>query len=74
MKRETQSRNNPFVALITLGDGWHNNHHRFMYSARHGCDGGEIDMTYYVLTILSLFGIVRELRSPNSTAISKRRT
>ncbi len=68
-----QSRNNRFVALITLGDGWHNNHHRFMYSARHGLRWWEIDITYYVLRILSLFGIVRELRSPTSTAISKSR-
>ena len=69
-----QSRNNFFVALITLGEGWHNNHHRFMSSARHGFRWWEIDMTYYGLRILSLFGIVRGLRSPNVSEILKCRT
>ena len=69
-----QSRNNLFVALITLGEGWHNNHHRFMASARHGFRWWEIDITYYGLRILSLFGIVRGLRSPNVSEIVKCRT
>ena len=69
-----QSRNNLFLALITLGEGWHNNHHQFMYSARQGLRWWEIDMTYYVLRILSLFGIVRELRAPNPSSILKFRT
>lgn len=60
-----QSRNNLFLALITLGEGWHNNHHQFMSSARQGLQWWEIDMTYYVLKILSLLGIVRELRAPD---------
>ncbi len=63
-----QSRNNFFLALITFGEGWHNNHHQFMYSARQGLQWWEIDMTYYVLKILSLFGIVRELRAPNPSS------
>jgi stearoyl-CoA desaturase (delta-9 desaturase) len=69
-----QSRNNFFLALITLGEGWHNNHHQFMYSARQGWRWWEIDMTYYVLWILSLLGIVRELRAPNPSATFKVRT
>ena len=60
-----QSRNNFFLALITLGEGWHNNHHQFMYSARQGLHWWEIDMSYYALKVLSLFGIVRELRTQN---------
>ncbi len=67
------SRNNLFLALITLGEGWHNNHHQFMFSARQGLRWWEIDVTYYVLRILSLFGIVRELRAPNPAAIFKER-
>ncbi len=69
-----QSRNNLFLALITFGEGWHNNHHQFMYSVRQGLQWWEIDMTYYVLRILSLFGIVRELRAPNPSGIFKVRT
>ena len=57
-----QSRNNWPLALITLGEGWHNNHHYSMLSCRQGFYWWEIDITYYVLRILSVFGIVRELR------------
>jgi stearoyl-CoA desaturase (delta-9 desaturase) len=56
------SRNNFFLALITLGEGWHNNHHRYMSSARQGLRWWEIDVTYYVLRIMSLVGIARDLR------------
>ena len=52
------SRNNLLLALVTLGEGWHNNHHYFMYSARQGIRWWEIDITYYVLRILKVFGIV----------------
>jgi len=67
------SRNNFFLALITLGEGWHNNHHQFMYSARQGLRWWEIDVTYYVLLILSLFGIVRELRAPSFSIVCEAR-
>jgi stearoyl-CoA desaturase (Delta-9 desaturase) len=59
------SRNNLFLALITLGEGWHNNHHKFMYSCRQGLRWWEIDITYYVLKLLSLFGIATDLRGAN---------
>lgn len=58
------SRNSLLLALITMGEGWHNNHHRYMASARQGFFWWEIDCTYYVLKVLSWFGIVWELRSP----------
>lgn len=56
------SRNSLFLALITFGEGWHNNHHRYMNSARQGFYWWEIDMTYYGLRILSWLGIVWDLR------------
>ena len=56
------SRNNFFLALLTLGEGWHNNHHHCMYSCRQGIRWYEIDITYYVLKALSLVGIVRGIR------------
>ncbi len=58
------SKNNWFLALLTLGEGWHNNHHRYMASARQGFFWWEIDGTYYVLKVLSWFGIVWDLRQP----------
>jgi stearoyl-CoA desaturase (Delta-9 desaturase) len=60
------SRNNLLLAILTFGEGWHNNHHRFMYRARQGVRWWEIDITYYVLWMLSIFGIVRDLRQTSS--------
>jgi stearoyl-CoA desaturase (delta-9 desaturase) len=56
------SRNNWWLALITFGEGWHNNHHHFPGSARQGFRWWEIDLTYYVLRLLSLFGLVWDLK------------
>jgi stearoyl-CoA desaturase (Delta-9 desaturase) len=58
------SRNNLFLALITLGEGWHNNHHRYPGSERQGFYWWEIDVSHYILTVLSWFGIVWDLRTP----------
>lgn len=57
-----ESRNNFWLALITLGEGWHNNHHHFMSSVRQGVRWWEVDVTYYVLRALSWVGITRNLR------------
>ena len=62
-----ESRNNFWLALITLGEGWHNNHHHFMSSVRQGIRWWEIDVTYYVLRALSWVGITRQLRDFPST-------
>jgi stearoyl-CoA desaturase (delta-9 desaturase) len=56
------SKNNWLLALVTLGEGWHNNHHYYMASARQGFYWWEVDITYYGLKALSWFGVVRELR------------
>jgi stearoyl-CoA desaturase (delta-9 desaturase) len=56
------SRNNPLLAVITLGEGWHNNHHRYMGAARQGFYWWEIDMTYYTLKVLSLTGLIWDLK------------
>ncbi len=56
------SRNNWLLALITFGEGWHNNHHYFPGAARQGFRWWEIDITYYALRLLALFGIVHGLK------------
>jgi stearoyl-CoA desaturase (Delta-9 desaturase) len=56
------SRNNWVLALITLGEGWHNNHHHFAASVRQGFFWWEIDITYYVLRMLAWAGVVWDLR------------
>ncbi len=58
------SRNNLWLALLTMGEGWHNNHHRYPISARQGFYWREIDLTYYVLKLLALFHVVWDLRMP----------
>jgi stearoyl-CoA desaturase (delta-9 desaturase) len=56
------SRNNWLLALITFGEGWHNNHHFFPGTARQGFRWWEVDFTYYALRLLALCRIVRELK------------
>ncbi|GAC1446246.1 MAG: acyl-CoA desaturase [Pyrinomonadaceae bacterium] len=58
------SRNNFLIAIITLGEGWHNNHHFYPTSERQGFYWWEIDVSHYVLKILSWFGIVWDLQAP----------
>lgn len=58
------SRNNLFLAIITLGEGWHNNHHHFPSATPQGFHWWQIDVTYYILKALSVFRIVWDLRLP----------
>ncbi|MDT7602463.1 MAG: hypothetical protein QOF61_460 [Acidobacteriota bacterium] len=58
------SRNNLFVAIITLGEGWHNNHHYYPSSERQGFYWWEIDVSHYTLRVLSWMGVVWDLRTP----------
>ena len=57
-----ESRNNFILAIVTMGEGWHNNHHHYMSSTRQGIRWWEVDMTYYLLKILSWVGVARDLR------------
>lgn len=63
-----QSRNHALLALLTLGDGWHNNHHRHPRWARHGLAPAEPDATYAVLRGLAALGVVWDLRGPATSA------
>lgn len=67
------SRNCLPVAILTLGEGWHNNHHHYPKSARQGFHWWEIDVSYYVLRVLSWLRIVKDLRQPPAAARSARR-
>src|SRR6187401_700954 len=58
------SRNNWLLAVFTMGEGWHNNHHAFQSSVRQGFRWWEIDPTYYLLRGLSWLGLVWDLRMP----------
>ncbi|HUI22218.1 MAG TPA: acyl-CoA desaturase, partial [Methylocella sp.] len=58
------SRNNWLLAFFTMGEGWHNNHHAYQGSVRQGFRWWEIDATFYILKILSFFGVVWDLKTP----------
>jgi stearoyl-CoA desaturase (delta-9 desaturase) len=58
------SRNNWLLAVFTMGEGWHNNHHAFQSSVRQGFRWWEIDPTFYILKALSWVGVVWDLRMP----------
>lgn len=63
------SRNNIFLALLTLGEGWHNNHHHYMAAARQGFFWWEIDITYYLLRGLQAVGLIWDIREPPEAVI-----
>lgn len=58
------SRNNFWLALLTLGEGWHNNHHHYMSSCRQGFYWWEIDITYYILKAMSWVGLIWNIKEP----------
>ena len=60
------SRNNWLLAIITMGEGWHNNHHAYQSSARQGFYWWEYDPTFYLLTLLERLGLVWNLKRPTA--------
>ena len=67
------SRNNFWLALITLGEGWHNNHHHYPASARQGFYWWELDITYYGLLLLAKLRIIRDLRPVPPHVLERKR-
>ena len=57
-----ESRNNPWLALLTFGEGWHNNHHHYPASARQGFRSWELDLSYLGLRTMAAVGLVWDLR------------
>lgn len=60
-----------WVALLAFGEGWHNNHHAFEYSARHGLEWWQFDLTWCVIKFLQVIGLATEVKLP--TEVHKRR-
>ena len=58
------SRNNWLLAIVTLGEGWHNNHHAYQSSVRQGFKWWEVDVAYYVLKAMSWTGLIWDLKTP----------
>jgi stearoyl-CoA desaturase (delta-9 desaturase) len=66
------SRNNALLAVLTLGEGWHNNHHHYMSSARQGFRWWEIDVSYYTIRALARLGLVWDVREPPASVVKAR--
>jgi stearoyl-CoA desaturase (delta-9 desaturase) len=67
------SRNNALVALLTFGEGWHNNHHHYQASARQGFRWWELDITYGGLRALRALGLIWDLREPPASVLASPR-
>jgi stearoyl-CoA desaturase (delta-9 desaturase) len=67
-----QSRNNRWVALLSLGEGWHNNHHAFPASARHGLQPGETDFSWMVIQLLRRCGLAWNVKTPTPEQMNAR--
>lgn len=65
------SKNNFLFALLTLGEGWHNNHHHYPASARQGFRWWEIDITYYLIKFMELLGIVWDVKPVSKAVLEK---
>ncbi|CAH8358266.1 unnamed protein product [Eruca vesicaria subsp. sativa] len=59
------SKNNWWVAAITFGEGWHNNHHAFEFSARHGLEWWQLDVTWYLIQFLEAVGLATNVKLPS---------
>lgn len=67
------SRNNALFGLLALGEGWHNNHHAFPTSARHGLRWWEVDVTYWVIQCMAAVGLARRVKVPAAPTVEGRR-
>jgi stearoyl-CoA desaturase (delta-9 desaturase) len=67
-----ESRNNWAVALISLGEGWHHNHHAFPTSARHGLRPMQLDPTYAVIRLLEVIGLAHNVRRPRPAEVASK--
>lgn len=61
---DDRSTNCWWVAVLTYGEGWHNNHHAFQYSARHGLKWWEIDLTWMTIRLLQTLGLAQKVKLP----------
>jgi stearoyl-CoA desaturase (Delta-9 desaturase) len=70
-KTQDDSRNSFILALITLGEGWHNNHHRYQSATRNGFYWWEVDITYYLLKGLSWTGLIWGLKTVPASVLAE---
>ena len=67
-----EARNNPVMALLGFGEGWHNGHHAFPASARHGMRWWELDTSWMVIRALAVLRLARDIKTPSPTQLARR--
>jgi stearoyl-CoA desaturase (Delta-9 desaturase) len=72
-RSQDESRNNVIVGVLGLGEGWHNNHHAFPTSARHGLSWWQLDASYLVIRAMALVGLARKVRLPIPERVEAKR-
>jgi stearoyl-CoA desaturase (delta-9 desaturase) len=68
-----ESRNNWVIAALTFGEGWHNNHHAFPSSARHGLDRFQLDLSWWTIRALERLGLAWDVKVPGAAQRDRRR-
>ncbi len=71
-KSNDDSTNLWWVALLTYGEGWHNNHHAFQYSARHGLKWWEFDSTYLMIQVMEKLGLATAVKIPPARLLQEK--
>ena len=72
-KTNDYSKNNPWLAIFSCGESWHNNHHAFQTSAKFGLKWWQIDLGYWLIKLLQLLGLVWNVKIPTSEKIALRK-
>jgi stearoyl-CoA desaturase (delta-9 desaturase) len=72
-RSKDQSRNNAVFGVLAMGEGWHNTHHAFPTSARHGLRWWQIDVSYWVIWALARLGLAWDVKLPTRQALRERR-
>ena len=68
-----EARNNPIMALLAFGEGWHNAHHAFPASARHGLRWWEFDASWITIRTMQLVGLARDIKLPSANQLDRKR-
>ena len=69
-RSKDESRNNPIVGVLAFGEGWHNNHHAFPASARHGLKWWQFDSSWIIIKTLEKVGLVWDVRVPTAERLA----
>src|SRR5207253_10173186 len=72
-RSDDHSRNNLIFGILGMGEGWHNTHHAFPSSARHGLRWWQIDVSYYVIRLLTFLGLAGHVKLPSRQAQARGR-